>query len=200
MHISSVVLPRIAVVIGSNRPQRICPEIAAWVQRALRAAELNEVELVDLQEIDLPFLDEPIMAARGRYEHEHTARWSELVRSYDGFVFVFPQYNWGYPAVLKNALDFLYDEWADKPAGLVTYGSRGGGLAATQLRQVLQGLHMRSTETNIELKTDEAMLTDDGNFHDIDAAFADHLAQVTALATELNDLTGTGLPLLKEPS
>ena len=119
----------------------------------------SRVELVDLQEIDLPFLDEPIMAARGRYEHEHTVRWSELVRSYDGFVFVFPQYNWGYPAVLKNALDFLYHEWADKPAGLVTYGSRGGGLAATQLRQVLQGLHMRSTETNIELKTDETMLT-----------------------------------------
>ena len=200
MHISSVGLPRIAVVIGSNRPQRICPEIAAWVQRALRAAALHEVELVDLQEIDLPFLDEPIMASRGRYAHEHTARWSELVRSYDGFVFVFPQYNWGYPAVLKNALDFLYDEWADKPGGLVTYGSRGGGLAATQLRQVLRGLHMRSTETNIELKTDEAMLTDDGNFYDIDAAFADHLAQVTAVAIELNDLTATGLPFLKEPS
>jgi hypothetical protein len=83
---------------------------------------------------------------------------------------VFPQYNWGYPAVLKNALDFLYHEWANKPAGLVTYGSRGGGLAATQLRQVLQGLHMRRTETNIELKTDEPMLTDDGHFHDIDAA------------------------------
>lgn len=115
MHISSVGLPRIAVVIGSNRPQRIYPEIAAWVQRALRAAALHEVELGDLQEIDLPFLDEPIMASRGRYAHEHTARWSELVRSYDGFVFVFPQYNWG--------------------------------------------LHMRSSETNIELNTDEAMLT-----------------------------------------
>ena len=175
-------------MIGSNRPRRICPGIAAWVQRALRAAGLLEVELVDLQELDLPFLDEPIMASRGRYEHEHTVRWSELVRSYDGFVFVFPQYNWGYPAVLKNALDFLYHEWANKPAGLVTYGSRGGGLAATQLKQVLQGLHMRSTETNIELKTDETMLTDDGNFHDIDAAFADYLAQVTALASELNHL------------
>ena len=113
---------------------------------------------------------------------------------------MFPQYNWGYPAVLKNALDFLYAERPDKPGGLVTYGSRGGGLAATQLKQVLQGLHMRRTETNIELKTDEAMLTDDGNFHDIDAAFADHLAQVTAVATELNDLTARGLPLLKEPS
>lgn len=175
-------------MVGSNRPQRICPEIAAWVQRALRAAELNEVELIDLQELDLPFLDEPIMPAQDRYEHEHTIRWSELVRSYDGFVFVFPQYNWGYPAVLKNALDFLYHEWANKPAGLVTYGTRGGGLAATQLKQVLQGLHMRSTETNIELKTDETMVSDDGHFHDIDAAFNDYLAQVTALAIELNRL------------
>jgi NAD(P)H-dependent FMN reductase len=176
------------VVIGSTRPQRICPQIAAWVQRALRSAELPDVELVDLQEINLPFLDEPIMASRGHYEHEHTVRWSDLVRSYDGFVFVFPQYNWGYPAVLKNALDFLYDEWANKAAGLVTYGTRGGGLAATQLKQVLQGLHMRNTEANIELKTDETMVGDGGNFHDIDAAFADYLGQVNALAIELNHL------------
>jgi NAD(P)H-dependent FMN reductase len=187
-------------VVGSNRPKRICPVITAWVQRALRTAGANEVELVDLQEIDLPFLDEPSLPAKGRYEREHTIRWSELVRSYDGFVFVFPQYNWGYPAVLKNALDFLYDEWANKPAGLVTYGNRGGTLAANQLRQVLQGLHMRSTETNIELKIDEAMLAGDGSFRDIDSALADYWAQATALAVELNHLSGTAIPLLKEPS
>jgi NAD(P)H-dependent FMN reductase len=74
MHISSNTSIRIAVVIASNRPQRICPEIAAWVQRALRAAGVDQVELVDLQEIDLPFLDEPILPARGRYKHEHTVR------------------------------------------------------------------------------------------------------------------------------
>jgi NAD(P)H-dependent FMN reductase len=145
MHISSVALPRIAVVIGSTRPQRICPEIAVWVQRALRATDLLEVDLVDLQQIDLPFLDEPVMASRGRYEREHTVRWGELVRSCEAFVLVFPQYNWGYPAVLKNALDFLYDEWAGKPVAVVSYGSRGGLLAATQLKQVLQGLRMRGT-------------------------------------------------------
>jgi NAD(P)H-dependent FMN reductase len=188
MHISSHALPRVAVVIGSNRPRRICTGIATWAQRALSDTGLLEVELVDLQQLDLPFLDEPIMASRGHYEHEHTARWSGIVRSYDGFVFVFPQYNWGYPAVLKNALDFLYHEWANKPAGLVTYGTRGGGLAATQLKQVLQGLHMRSTETNIELKTNETLTSDDGNFHDIDAAFADYRPQATGLASELNHL------------
>jgi NAD(P)H-dependent FMN reductase len=106
-------------------------------------------------------------------------------------VFVFPQYNWGYPAVLKNALDFLYHEWVEKPAGLVTYSTRGGGLAAAQLRQVLQGLHMQVAETSVELKTDPAMFTDDGAFHDIDAAFADHLPRVTALAVELDHLVRT---------
>ena len=188
MHISSRVLPRVTVVIGSSRPRRICAGIAAWVQRALSDTGLLEVELVDLQELDLPFVDEPIMASRGHYEHEHTVRWSALVRSYDGFAFVFPQYNWGYPAVLKNALDFLYHEWANKLAGLVSYGTRGGGLAATQLKQVLQGLRMRSTDTNIELKTNETMTSDDGNFHDINAAFADYLPRATALASELNHL------------
>jgi NAD(P)H-dependent FMN reductase len=71
----------VAVVIGNNRPRRICTGIAAWVQRALSDTGLLEAELVDLQELDLPLLDDPIMASRGRYEREHTARWSELVRS-----------------------------------------------------------------------------------------------------------------------
>ncbi len=188
MHIMPDTPPRISVVIGSNRPQRICPQIASSVQRVLQSAGVHEIELIDLQEINLPFLDEPILPAQGHYEHEHSVRWSELVSSNDGFVFVFPQYNWGYPAVLKNALDFLYHEWSDKPVGLVTYGRHGGGLAAAQLRQVLQGLHMRSLDTNIELETDETMLTGDGNFHDIDAAFADHLPEMAEFAVELDRL------------
>lgn len=188
MQITRTTEPRIAVVVGSNRPRRICDQIAAWVQRALRDAGLEQTGLIDLQEVDLPFLDEPDLPAHGCYEHEHTTRWSALISSYDGFVFVFPQYNWGYPAVLKNALDFLYDEWAGKPAGMVTYGTRGGGLAAAQLDQVLQGLHMRATETNVELKTDSTMLTDDRELRDGDAVFAGYRPQVTALATELRSM------------
>jgi NAD(P)H-dependent FMN reductase len=208
MQINCTAEPRIAVVVGSNRPRRICDQIAAWVQRALRDAGLGETGLIDLQEIGLPFLDEPDMPAHGRYEHEHTIRWSALISSYDGFVFVFPQYNWGYPAVLKNALDFLYDEWSGKPAGLVTYGTRGGGLAAAQLEQVLQGLHMRPTETNVELKTDSTMLTDAGRLRDGDAVLAGYRPQVTALATELRsmakatrpDPSDAGTRVLKETS
>jgi NAD(P)H-dependent FMN reductase len=146
---------RIAVVIGSTRPTRICAGIAAWAcETAGKDSELS-YELLDLAEVGLPFLDEPLKAALGDYRHEHTRAWSQSVQSYDGFLFVFPQYNWGYPAVLKNALDYLYWEWRDKPVSFMTYGTRGGSKAAEQFTEVLHGLHMRV------LDHVEAVITDD---------------------------------------
>jgi NAD(P)H-dependent FMN reductase len=176
---------RIAVVIGSNRPKRICPEIAAWVSAIARLNSSLEYELIDLREIALPFVDEPDMAALGVYVQEHTLRWSRLVSSYDGFIFVFPQYNWGYPAVLKNALDFLHAEWSGKPASLVTYGTRGGVRAAAQMQSVLEGLHMRNTATNPALNTNPAQLNAEGKFIDIEGAFAPFAQDVYAMASEL---------------
>lgn len=143
---------RVAVVIGSTRPGRICPGIARWVRDALAAGSPLTYELVDLADIGLPMLDEPLMAALHTYTHSHTEAWSRLVDSYGGFVFVFPQYNWGYPAVLKNALDFLYDEWTDKPATTVSYGTRGGNRGVAQLATVLQGLHMNQLDDHLEVK------------------------------------------------
>ncbi len=106
---------RIAVVIGSTRPTRICAGIAAWACEAIGKGSELRYELLDLAEVGLPFLDEPLKAALGNYKHEHTRAWSRTAQSYDGFLFVFPQYNWGYPAVLKNALDYLYREWRGRP-------------------------------------------------------------------------------------
>lgn len=137
---------RIAIVIGSTRPGRITSVIADWLIDRLREGGEATYELIDLAVVDLPFLDEPVKPALGDYQHEHTRRWSRTVAGFDGFVFVFPQYNWGYPAPLKNALDFLYREWAGKPAALVTHGTRGGGRAAQQLHDVLLGLHMQPVQ------------------------------------------------------
>jgi len=181
-------MPRVAVVVGSNRPKRICPEIAAWVRRTLAADSPLEFDTIDLRAIDLPFVDEPDIAALGVYVHEHTRRWSELVSSFDGFVFVFPQYNWGYPAVLKNALDFLYAEWRDKPVGLVTYGTRGGGRGAAQMQQVLEGLHMRNTATNPGLNTTPAQLDEDGAFTNIAEALAEFTEHIRTMGAELTAL------------
>ena len=147
---------RVAVIIGSTRPARICPGIARWTREALSADSPLRYDVIDLADVGLPFLDEPLKPALRDYEHEHTKAWSSLIGGYQGFVFVFPQYNWGYPAPLKNALDFLYYEWRGKPAASVTYGTRGGGKGADQLRQVFEGLHMRPLETRLEV-----VITDD---------------------------------------
>ncbi len=126
------------------------------------------------------------MAALGQYEHDHTRAWSRTVDSYQGFIFVFPQYNWGYPAPLKNALDFLYAEWAGKPAALVTHGTRGGGRAATQLSEVLHGLHMRPVEPFVLLSIAHDAVDDEEQLVDADATLSPFVDNVTAMGAALH--------------
>lgn len=173
--------PTIGIIIGSNRPTRIGRHIAEWVQRAMHHDELNR-ELIDLAEINLPFLDEPEIPAHHHYQQEHTKKWSELISRYDGFVIVFPQYNWGYPAVLKNALDYLYDEWKNKPVSIMCYGGHGGFQGALALKLVIQGLNMYTMSNNPPLNITDDMFTQQGQFKDIDEAFANYkqVMQLTA--------------------
>jgi len=173
------------VVIGSTRTNRICPEIAAWVLRTASVGSPLQYSLIDLAEVDLPFLDEPLKPALGGYQHAHTRAWSRLVTSLDAFIFVFPQYNWGYPAPLKNALDFLYAEWRDKPAGLVTYGTRGGARAASQLREVLQGLHMQALDDGVELIIADTDVDGQGQLLDLGSTFGRFSDAVRALDSQL---------------
>jgi NAD(P)H-dependent FMN reductase len=181
--------PTVAVVIGSTRPGRTCPEIARWVlETARESASPLCYELVDLAEIDLPFLDEPAIPAYGRYVHEHTLAWSRRVAGYDGFVFVLPQYNWGYPAVLKNALDFLYAEWHGKPAGVVTYGHHGGGKAAEQIRLVLQGLHMIPADPPVLLSVADRDTDADGRLLDAEQTLGPARPGVASLDRRLADV------------
>jgi NAD(P)H-dependent FMN reductase len=176
---------RIAVVIGSTRPTRICAGIAEWIMNALRQDSPLRYELIDLALVNLPFLDEPLKAALGQYEHEHTRLWSKLVSGYDGFVFVFPQYNWGYPAPLKNSLDFLYHEWHEKPATSVTYGTRGGSRSAEQFQSVMQGLHMHLLQDRLEIVITDDDVDENWQLRDLDATLRPHLGQVKQLDTQL---------------
>lgn len=185
---------RVAVVVASSRPTRICPGIASWIQRALQDAPGHEAsdatvryESIDLAEIDLPFLDEPIIPALGQYQHEHTKAWSKLVDSYHGFVFVLPQYNWGYPAILKNALDFLYSEWNNKPATYATYGNHGGPLAAQQIQQVLAGLHMRLLDDHLEITITFDDFTNEGQVKDLDAVLTPYRDQLRQISHQMLD-------------
>ena len=173
------------VIIGSTRPDRICVDIAEWYLRVSQPNTALAYDLIDLAEVGLPFLDEPMMASTGVYVHEHTRAWSARVSSYDAFVFVFPQYNWGYPAVLKNALDFLYAEWAGKVGGIVTHGTHGGGKAAIQLHTVLQGLHMNRVETDVKLSIPNHAKDERGQIIDIDGTLASFVPDVIQLDAEL---------------
>lgn len=139
--------PKVQVILGSVRSGRLCPRLAAWVIEIGRASTGLNYEMVDLADWPLPMDDEPGIPALGGYAQEHTRAWSRKIAAADAFVFVTPQYNWGYPAVLKNAIDHLYAEWAGKPVVLVSYGGHGGGKAAAQLRQVTEGLKMRPVAT-----------------------------------------------------
>jgi NAD(P)H-dependent FMN reductase len=151
-------IPRVLVVLGSTRQGRICPKVAAWVIDIGRGIVDATFETVDLRDWRLPMDDEPGVPAAGAYLNAHTLAWSRKVSESDAVVLVTPQYNWGYPAPLKNALDHLYSEWRGMPAVIVTYGQRGGGKCAKQLRQVADGLHMRTVGVMPALRLPRALI------------------------------------------
>lgn len=135
--------PVLQVIAASTRPGRKGIAVARWVQQLAERHSGFDVELVDLAEVDLPMFDEPHHPRLQRYTHQHTKDWSDRVARADAFVFVTPEYNHSFPAALKNALDYLSVEWADKPAAVVSYGGVSAGLrAATALKPVLAALRM----------------------------------------------------------
>ncbi|WP_232251093.1 NAD(P)H-dependent oxidoreductase [Actinoalloteichus sp. GBA129-24] len=143
LHSGEVPMPVLHVIVASTRPGRLGPAVARWCTDVAVDHGGFEVRTVDLGELALPFLDEPEHPAAGRYRHQHTKDWSALVDSADAFVFVMPEYNFGFNAVVKNAVDFLYSEWHYKPVGFVSYGMTSGGLRAVQmLKQVVTTLKM----------------------------------------------------------
>ena len=139
---------RVQLIVGSTRPHRVGGQIGKWVLANLPKSPGIDYELVDLAEVNLPLLDEPVMPSLNQYHHEHTKVWSRKISEASGYIFLTPEYNAGYPASLKNAIDYLYHEWAAKPVLIISYGVRGGGSSSAQLRQVAERLKMKPTETS----------------------------------------------------
>ena len=136
-------MPKLLIVIASTRPGRAGLPIAEWFAARAGAHGGFEVEVADLADINLPFMDEPEHPRLRRYTHEHTKAWSATVDAADAFVFVTPEYNFGFTAPLKNAIDFLHEEWTYKPVGFVSYGGVAAGTRAVQmLKQVVTTLKM----------------------------------------------------------
>jgi NAD(P)H-dependent FMN reductase len=155
-------VPKIAIILGSTRPGRKGEAVAAWAYEIARKRSDAEFELVDIATFKLPLLDEPVAASFGiaKYTQAHTRAWSVKIASFDGFVFVTPEYNHGVSAALKNAIDFLFDEWGDKAAGFIAYGASLGARAVEQLRLVMAAMHGATVTPQVGL----SMFTDFENF------------------------------------
>jgi NAD(P)H-dependent FMN reductase len=151
---------RIAIILGSTRPNRNGEQVAKWVYDIASRRDDAEFELVDLRDYPLPHLDEPLPPSMGQYRNEHTRHWADKIASFDGFVFVTPEYNHSTSGVLKNAIDYLYAEWNNKAAGFVSYGAVGGARAAEHLRLVAGELQMADVRQQVAL----SLLTEFENF------------------------------------
>ncbi|MCK2218838.1 NAD(P)H-dependent oxidoreductase [Actinomadura sp. ATCC 31491] len=184
--------PVLQIIVASSRPGRTGPAVAEWFRARAAASGLFEVELVDLAEVNLPFLDEPNHPRLRQYVNAHTKEWSATVERGDAYVFVTPEYNHSFTAVLKNALDYLHHEWQHKAAGFVSYGGISGGTRAVNgLRQVVSTLKMVPVLEAVNIPFVQQFMAEDGTLrpNEVSEAAAD------ALLAELAKLTGALRPM-----
>lgn len=185
---------RLRIIVTSTRPGRVGPTIANWFAAQVPAVLDFEVKVLDLADFALPLLDEPHHPAEQRYLHEHTRRWSASVAEADAFVLVMPEYNAGFTAPLKNALDYLYAEWHHKPVGFVSYGMTSMGLRAVEMiKPVLTALKMIPVSDAVSIPL-RSTLSADGEW------LPDEMTNTAArrLMSELLTLTDT-LSAMREP-
>lgn len=137
-------MSKLGIIVASTRPGRVGLPVAQWIEAEARAhAGFDTIDFIDLAEVALPFMNEPGHPRFHRYTHQHTRDWSARVAGCEAFVFVMPEYNHGYNAELKNAIDYLHVEWQYKPLGIVSYGGVAAGTRAAQMiKPTVVGLKM----------------------------------------------------------
>jgi NAD(P)H-dependent FMN reductase len=176
------------IIVGSTRPGRAGLPVAEWVKSAAEEHAGFTVDFVDLAEVALPFLDEPNHPSKREYTKPHTLAWSERVDAADAFIFVTPEYNHSYSPVLKNAIDFLSQEWWRKPVGFVSYGGvSAGSRGVSSIEPVLTTVGLVKTGANVEIPFIGTRLAD-GAFQPNDkesAILGKVLAELDTLAEAL---------------
>jgi NAD(P)H-dependent FMN reductase len=188
-------MPRLLIVIASTRPNRVGLPVAQWFEQVAREHGRFEIELVDLAELALPFLNEPNHPRLRQYMHDHTRAWSATVDAADVIVFVTAEYNYGYPAPLKNAIDYLHHEWRHKALGFVSYGGIAAGTRSVQqLKQVTQAVGLVSAQALVNLAWVTSLVGDDGQLKADDRM----RAAANGMLDELIELD-RALRVLREP-
>jgi NAD(P)H-dependent FMN reductase len=176
----------ISVIVGSIRQARFSEKPAQWVFQHLKDRAGVDTRLLDLRDFPMPFFDQPVppaMPGRAPYENEVVKRWTAEIARSDGFVFVTPEYNYGPPAVLKNALDWVYPEWNRKAAAFVSYGSAAGARSVQQLRETAIELQLAPIRTSVHIPA--AVLWAHFQGGDVSAGLAELEAQAKAMIDDL---------------
>lgn len=162
---------KIQIILGSTRPNRQSEKVGRWVFEQVSKNSEIEVELIDLRDWPLPFYNEisGVMGLKGNFSVDLAKRWGQKISEADGYVIVTPEYNHGYPAVLKNALDYAYFEWNNKPVSFVAYGGLvGGSRSVEQLRLVAIELQMAPIREAVYIPDVWSAFDEKGNLEEED--------------------------------
>ncbi|WEK35077.1 MAG: NAD(P)H-dependent oxidoreductase [Candidatus Pseudobacter hemicellulosilyticus] len=157
---------KLKVISSTVRPGRKGPLVAQWIAEQANATGDFDAEVLDLGEIKLPVFDEAVHPLMRQYEQPHTKEWAARIDEADAFVFVTAEYNYSYPASLRNALEYLHHEWGYKAAGLVSYsmGPFGGVRAINNLKMDLVTLKIMPLAEFVPIPSLGNLLTEEGAF------------------------------------
>jgi NAD(P)H-dependent FMN reductase len=178
---------KLHIIICSTRPGRVGPSIAKWFHEFSVQHGKFDAQLIDLAEFNLPVYDEPEHPVKQNYHHQHTKKWAASVAAADAYVFVTPEYNFGPPPSLLNALNYVYKEWNYKPAAMVSYGGVSGGMRAAQIEKMtLTTLKMMPMVEGVAVQHVGQHLDHDKKF----LANEHHIKSAGALLDELHKWAG----------
>jgi NAD(P)H-dependent FMN reductase len=153
------------IINSTVRPGRKGPLITKWIAEIAEKNGNFNVEVLDLAAINLPLMDEPNHPSQKKYTHEHTREWSLKIDEADAFIFVTAEYDYNYPAPLRNAIEYLYHEWAYKAAGIVSYGGVSAGTrAANNLKNDLASVRVVVLIEAVNLPFFIKSIDDEDNF------------------------------------
>ncbi len=186
--------PLLKILIGSTRPGRVGLPVSQWFHHHAVAHSGFEIQVVDLAVVNLPMMDEPNHPRLHLYTHQHTKDWSQTIEEADAFVFVVPEYNYGFNAPIKNAIDYLNQEWQYKPIGFVSYGGVAAGTRSVQmLKQVVTTLKMVPVFESVNIPFVAQLLDQDGRLLSnqvMDTAARDMLDELRRWTQALAPLRG----------
>ncbi len=165
------------IITGSSRDNSAGTPIANWVAEAARATGKYNVNLINLRDENLPFINEPMPPMMGNYQNDSTKNWAAKITKADAYIVVSPEYNHSYPGIVKNAFDTVYSEWGDKPAGIVTYSATPGAglLASEHLRGLMTFVKLDVSDDEVNIGT-----VQDANLRDHDESLQKLLTSIAA--------------------